>query len=379
MVTTRNRAKAAAAAGSTPTPIDVPMPARATRSRRSTKKAPLTATTTEDTTSEETPSETTSVADPIDVVKPTVEDTLAQESPIQEEVAKEKKDERPLVQEDKGEDENMQEDQVQESDEASSSDSSSATSDEDDDEDEEEENEEEEEDDEDDLNELLLKAQESLKGKKKQSSSEEANGKKEPMFNFPKLQSQMDTKPYLKQENGRVKIAAETVVVVDKNEKKIKSKSDGALETAEINMNAHKVHITHKEKKEAREKTAGKGWFDMPQQVLTPELKRDLQILKLRNVLDPKRFYKREEKGKPKFPKYFQVGTVIEGNTEFYSSRLTKKERATTITGEVMKDLTGREYYKRKFDEIQESKQSGGKRFYKKGDGKKKRNLGWKK
>ncbi|KAG0347762.1 hypothetical protein BG004_007018 [Podila humilis] len=103
---------------------------------------------------------------------------------------------------------------------------------------------------------------------------------------------------------------------------------------------------------------------------MTPELKRDLQILKLRNVLDPKRFYKREEKGKPKFPKYFQVGTIIEGNTEFYSSRLTKKERATTITGEVMKDLVGRDYYKRKFDEIQISKQSGGKRFNKKGKGK---------
>ncbi|KAG0355756.1 hypothetical protein BG005_005277 [Podila minutissima] len=119
-----------------------------------------------------------------------------------------------------------------------------------------------------------------------------------------------------------------------------------------------------------REKTTGKGWFDLPQQVMTPELKRDLQILKLRNVLDPKRFYKREEKGKPKFPKYFQVGTIIEGNTEFYSSRLTKKERATTITGEVMKDEVGRDYYKRKFDEIQVSKQSGGKRFNKKGKGK---------
>lgn len=119
-----------------------------------------------------------------------------------------------------------------------------------------------------------------------------------------------------------------------------------------------------------REKTTGKKWFDMPQQVLTPELRRDLQILRLRNVLDPKRFYKRVEKGKPRFPKYFQVGTIIEGNTEFYSSRLSKKERATTITGEVMKDIAGRDYYKRKFDEIQVVKQSGGKKFNKKGKGK---------
>ncbi|KAF9951265.1 hypothetical protein BGZ72_007200 [Mortierella alpina] len=218
--------------------------------------------------------------------------------------------------------------------------------------------------DEEDLDELLVKAQASLKRK---AMFEER--KDEPRFNFPKLETGLDSKDiYIKQDGGRAKVDMSSVVVVDKGNPGQKSKS--ALETCEINMNAEKVHISKKQKKEEREKTTGKGWFDLPQQVMTPELKRDLQILKLRNVLDPKRFYKREEKGKPKFPKYFQVGTIIEGNTEFYSSRLTKKERATTITGEVMKDLTGRDYYKRKFDEIQEVKQSGGKRFNKKGKGK---------
>ncbi|KAF9971558.1 hypothetical protein BGZ73_005493 [Actinomortierella ambigua] len=379
MVTTRNRAKAAAAAGNEVS-IEVPVPARVVRAKRQSKKAPL--TVTDDTTSDETTSESASVTDSIETAKPTVEDTLAHESPVQEEEAVNKE-----------EDETMQEDQTHESDANSDSDSSSASSDEDEEEDEDEDKDEEEdeddddENDEDDLNQLLLKAQQSLKGKKKaQPSSGAGDGKDEPMFNFPKLQSQMEAKTYLKHENGRVKIAADTVAVVDRGEasksKKSQTNKDGssvALETVERHMNVPKVHVSHKEKKEAREKTTGKGWFDMPQQVLTPELKRDLQILKLRNVLDPKRFYKREEKGKPKFPKYFQVGTVIEGNTEFYSSRLTKKERATTITGEVMKDVAGRDYYKRKFDEIQETKQSGGKRFYKKGDGKKKRNLGWKK
>ncbi|KAG9319408.1 hypothetical protein KVV02_006115 [Mortierella alpina] len=218
--------------------------------------------------------------------------------------------------------------------------------------------------DEEDLEELLIKAQASLKRK---AMFEEK--KEEPRFNFPKLETGLDGKDiYIKQDGVRAKVDMSSVVVVDKGSPGSKSKS--ALETCEINMNAEKVHISKKQKKEEREKTTGKSWFDLPQQVMTPELKRDLQILKLRNVLDPKRFYKREEKGKPKFPKYFQVGTIIEGNTEFYSSRLTKKERATTITGEVMKDLTGRDYYKRKFDEIQEVKQSGGKRFNKKGKGK---------
>ncbi|KAG0272501.1 hypothetical protein BGZ95_011747 [Linnemannia exigua] len=228
---------------------------------------------------------------------------------------------------------------------------------------EEEPEEEEEEEADEDLDALLVKAQASLKRK---AMFEEK--KDEPMFSFPKLQTGLkNNNVYIKQENGRAKVAVDNVVVVDKG---IKSGNKSALETCEVNMNSEKVHVSKRQKQEEREKTTGKKWFDMPQQILTPELRRDLQILKLRNVLDPKRFYKREEKGKPRFPKYFQVGTIVEGNTEFYSSRLTKKERATTITGEVMKDLAGRDYYKRKFDEIQVAKQSGGKRFNKKGKGK---------
>ncbi|KAG0280224.1 hypothetical protein BGZ96_001623 [Linnemannia gamsii] len=221
----------------------------------------------------------------------------------------------------------------------------------------------EEEDDDEDLDALLIKAQASLK--RKAMFEEKIH---EPMFNFPKLQTGLkDKNVYIKQENGRAKVAVDNVIVVDKG---IKAGNKSALETCEVNMNSEKVHVSKRQKQEEREKTTGKKWFDMPQQVLTPELRRDLQILRLRNVLDPKRFYKREEKGKPRFPKYFQVGTIIEGNTEFYSSRLSKKERATTITGEVMKDIAGRDYYKRKFDEIQVAKQSGGKRFNKKGKGK---------
>ncbi|KAF9365287.1 hypothetical protein BGX34_010593 [Mortierella sp. NVP85] len=224
-----------------------------------------------------------------------------------------------------------------------------------------------EDDNDEDLDQLLVKAQHSLK--RKAMFKEQAN---EPRFNFPKLETGLDTKNvYIRQQGTKAKIDMNTVVVVEKGNTSPKQKQQSTtLETCEINMNAHKVHVSKKQKQEEREKTAGKGWFDLPQQIMTPELKRDLQILKLRNVLDPKRFYKREDKGKAKFPKYFQIGTVIEGNTEFYSSRLTKKERATTITGEVMKDFAGREYYKRKFNEIQEAKQSGGKRFYKKGKGK---------
>ncbi|KVH88568.1 hypothetical protein Ccrd_026483, partial [Cynara cardunculus var. scolymus] len=52
--------------------------------------------------------------------------------------------------------------------------------------------------------------------------------------------------------------------------------------------------------------TTGKNWFDMPAPTLTPELKKDLKLLKLRNVIDPKRHYKKGDSKLNIFPKYFQ-------------------------------------------------------------------------
>lgn len=112
-----------------------------------------------------------------------------------------------------------------------------------------------------------------------------------------------------------------------------------------------------------KEKTAGANWFDMPRTDLTPELKRDLQLIKMRNVLDPHRHYKKDSSV---FPEYSQVGTVIEGNTEYFSSRLTRKERKKTIVEEIMAGDGNRKRFKKKYDEIQSKKRSGKKEFYKK-------------
>jgi hypothetical protein len=53
-----------------------------------------------------------------------------------------------------------------------------------------------------------------------------------------------------------------------------------------------------------QEATAGKKWFDMPATEITPTIKRDLTLLQMRNVLDPKRHYRASAKT---LPKYFQV------------------------------------------------------------------------
>ncbi|KAE8410359.1 Fcf2 pre-rRNA processing-domain-containing protein [Aspergillus pseudocaelatus] len=110
--------------------------------------------------------------------------------------------------------------------------------------------------------------------------------------------------------------------------------------------------------------TAGSNWFHLPQTDLTPELKRDLQLLRMRSVLDPKRHYKKEN-GKAQPPKYSQVGTIIEGRTEFFSARIAKKDRKKTFVEEVLDQERYNRRFESKYREIQTSKQSGKKSFYK--------------
>lgn len=85
----------------------------------------------------------------------------------------------------------------------------------------------------------------------------------------------------------------------------------------------------------------------------------------MRSVLDPKRHYKKEG-SKPKIPEFSQVGTIIEGPTEFFSARLTNKDRKRTLVEEVLEGEKATQRFKSKYNEIQEAKTSGKKAHYKK-------------
>jgi hypothetical protein len=85
----------------------------------------------------------------------------------------------------------------------------------------------------------------------------------------------------------------------------------------------------------------------------------------MRSVLDPKRFYKKES-SKASVPEFSQVGTIIEGPTEFFTARLTNKERKRTLVEEVLQSEKNSGRFKSKYNEIQESKTSGKKAHYKK-------------
>ncbi|KAL4861116.1 hypothetical protein BDV12DRAFT_75554 [Aspergillus spectabilis] len=114
----------------------------------------------------------------------------------------------------------------------------------------------------------------------------------------------------------------------------------------------------------SKKPTAGRDWFDLPQTDLTPELRRDLQLLRMRSILDPKRHYKKEN-GKAQPPKYSQVGTIIEGPTEFFSGRIVKRDRKKTFVEEALVLEKETKRFESRYKDVQDRKRSGKKAFYK--------------
>ncbi|KAM4548082.1 deoxynucleotidyltransferase terminal-interacting protein 2 [Odontesthes bonariensis] len=124
-----------------------------------------------------------------------------------------------------------------------------------------------------------------------------------------------------------------------------------------------------------REKTTGDGWFNMKAPEISQELKEDLHVLKMRGSLDPKRFYKKNDRDG--FPKYFQVGTVVDSPVDFYHSRIPKKERKRTMVEELLADANFRHQNKKRYQHIMTEKaaQGAGRRNKKKNQFQKKKNL----
>ena len=107
--------------------------------------------------------------------------------------------------------------------------------------------------------------------------------------------------------------------------------------------------------------TAGAAWAHMAAPELTPALKRELQIVRMRGALDPKRFYKSSDM-KRELPKYFAVGTVVEGAEEGAAGRLTKRQRKQSMLDELMSDDRVKARAKNKFQEVQKERSRGVKR-----------------
>ena len=157
----------------------------------------------------------------------------------------------------------------------------------------------------------------------------------------------------------------------EETRKKLESLAVGA-EVMEIRPKLGKK-ATKKLKKLEREKTKGAAWYGMSAPELTEETKRDLEVLQMRNALDPKRFYKKNDH--KELPKYFQLGRVVESSADFYSDRIPNKERKKNLVDELMADAEFQRYNKRKYAEIIQKKEKttfGGKKKINAGAKKKK-------
>ncbi|KAK3901921.1 hypothetical protein C8A05DRAFT_44535 [Staphylotrichum tortipilum] len=96
------------------------------------------------------------------------------------------------------------------------------------------------------------------------------------------------------------------------------------------------VRVPQPTQKKKDADTLGPAWFNMPRTNLTPELKRDLQALRMRDVAAMgKQFFKKDSR-KDLVPEYSQVGTIIAGATDGVNNRLTRKERKQTIVEEIL-------------------------------------------
>ena len=117
------------------------------------------------------------------------------------------------------------------------------------------------------------------------------------------------------------------------------------------------------------------------------KLKQDIKMIQMRNYMDPKRYWFaaylqyalcgiwtdctnllgllliRFYKNPDKMGNILHTGTVIEGPSEYKSSRLTNRERKQTIVDEILGDKKIKDYSKKKFLEIQTEKTSKHKAF----------------
>lgn len=190
------------------------------------------------------------------------------------------------------------------------------------------------------IQDLLLEAEGRLRGPDAQPKELDIAS-----IRIPKLSAGSSLQPYVRQDDEIS--TAKTAELVDQRYKEL----------------SNSLHSSSGKKPTQEKSTAGPDWFDLPKTEMTTEFKRDLQLLRMRSVLDPKRHYKKEN-GKAKAPEFSQVGTIIQGPTEFFSGRIAKKDRKKTFVEEALATERETRRFESKYRDIQGSKTSGKKAYY---------------
>lgn len=139
----------------------------------------------------------------------------------------------------------------------------------------------------------------------------------------------------------------------------------GGLETLRRQAIRSNPHPSVTTKRPVHDDSANDGWFGMRATPMTKEVQRDLALIRNRNYLDPKRFYKKTSSDKPGARGVVQIGTVIEGPTEYYSARLTKQQRRTNLVDEILADPTVSTYASQKYKRMQQDKTAASQKRHK--------------
>jgi len=178
--------------------------------------------------------------------------------------------------------------------------------------------------------------------------------------------------PYF--EFGKVRHQAPTSVRDPEVSQAEAASSSASVPAPPEDPNADWKQLTRKQRKELKNKTTGPGWFDLPApaEADLPRLHREVEALRLRNQLDPKRFYRKDDgegKGIKGLSKHFAIGTILPTTTPFGTAstdNLPRAHRKRTLVDELVEDTEARRYAKKKFDELQSVRGERGKKTLRK-------------
>ncbi|POY74966.1 hypothetical protein BMF94_1942 [Rhodotorula taiwanensis] len=177
----------------------------------------------------------------------------------------------------------------------------------------------------------------------------------------------------LAQDLGKTVLADQGAVTVGGFDKKGKGKSRGDPpgDTTATGDKWGVAPLPKLSKKQIRAKqphTAGAQWYHMPATPMTPELKREIDALRLSNQLDPKKFLRGGAK-RDKVGEFFQIGHIIAPSTRATTLSSQPSVQKRSFVEDLLEDEQSKAYAKRKTKEVLAKSMSGRKRQRKGGKG----------
>lgn len=149
---------------------------------------------------------------------------------------------------------------------------------------------------------------------------------------------------------GKQSIKSEKLSFVNKLLEEKSAIKPGLEKLYSVPMPVTSKRLLLKEQKKMENTTKGKDWYNIPATEVTEEIKNDLDVLRMRRVLDSKHVYKHNDM--EILPKFFQIGKVTEGAADFYNGRIPKAQRKQTLVEELLADAEFKAYQKKKYKEI---------------------------